>query len=420
MPPSQRATIALNQKEAAVATPRLTPRVALFTGAYNHIADGVSRTLNRLVSYLERQGASVLVFAPTISNPPVQHEGTLVSIPSIPVPGRPEYRISLGLTQRHRQLLTAFEPDLIHIATPDLLGLQALLLARRRGIPVVASYHTHFSAYLKYYHLQWSERMLWAYLRWFYRQCRQVYVPSTSMIEILRAHGIDHNLYLWERGVDTVLFNPAQRSLSWRRNVLGVADDEVVVAYVGRLVWEKGLDVLAATIDRLRQDQVPHRCLIVGEGPARRELEGRLPDAIFTGYLEGRALARAYASADVFFFPSETETFGNVTLEAMASGLPAVCADAPGSNMLIEHGRTGFLATPGCLEDFAGYLRRLILDADLRRTMGHHARERARHFDWEAVLNRLYGYYLEVLAPVWQPTGDGAATELPHLTATAA
>ncbi|WP_243664313.1 glycosyltransferase family 4 protein, partial [Rhodothermus marinus] len=237
------------------------------------------------------------------------------------------------------------------------------------------------------------------YLRWFYRQCRQIYVPSTSMIEILRAHGIDQNLYLWERGVDTGLFNPAQRSSAWRRNVLGVADDEVVVAYVGRLVWEKGLDVLAATINRLRQEQVPHRCLIVGEGPARHELEARLPEAIFTGYLEGRELARAYASADVFFFPSETETFGNVTLEAMASGLPAVCADAPGSNMLIEHGRTGFLATPGRVEEFAGYLRRLILDAELRRTMSRHALERARHFDWEAVLNRLYGYYLDVLAP---------------------
>ncbi|SHK30338.1 glycosyltransferase family 4 protein [Rhodothermus profundi] len=405
----------------APAGPRLVaPRIALFTGAYNHIADGVSRTLNRLVGYLEQRGASVLVFAPTVPNPPVRHEGTLVPVPSIPVPGRPEYRISLGLTRRHRRLLATFEPDLIHIATPDLLGFQALRLARRQGIPVVASYHTHFSAYLKYYHLQWSERLLWSYLRWFYGQCQQIYVPSTSMIDILRAHGIRHNLYLWERGVDTNLFNPAQRSYAWRRNVLGVADHEVIVAYVGRLVWEKGLNVLAATIDRLRQAHVPFRCLIVGEGPARRELEARLPTAIFTGYLEGRELARAYASADVFFFPSETETFGNVTLEAMASGLPAVCADAPGSNMLIEHGRTGFLATPGHVEEFAGYLRRLILSVDLRRTMGRYALQRARHFDWEAVLNRLYGYYLDVLAPALQPAGDGAATELPELTATAA
>lgn len=410
----------INRQEV-IANPRpLAPRIALFTGAYNHIADGVSRTLNRLVSYLERRGASVLVFAPTVPNPPVQHAGTLVPVSSMPVPGRSEYRISLGLTRRHRQLLAAFEPDLIHIATPDLLGFQALLLARRQGLPVVASYHTHFSAYLKYYHLQWSERALWAYLRWFYRQCRQIYVPSTSMIEILRAHGINRNLYLWERGVDTSLFNPNRRSLAWRQNSLGVADDEVVVAYVGRLVWEKGLDVLAATIERLCQEQLPHRCLIVGEGPARRELEARLPNAIFTGYLEGRELARAYASADVFFFPSETETFGNVTLEAMASGLPAICADAPGSNMLIKHGRTGFLATPGCVEEFAGYLRRLILEAELRRTMGHQALQRAQHFDWEAVLNRLYGYYWDVLAPALHPTGDGSATELPELTATAA
>lgn len=402
-------------KEATAKVNLIAPRIALFTGAYNHIADGVSRTLNRLVAYLERRGVSVLVFAPTIPNPPVRHAGTLVPVPSIPVPGRSEYRISLGLTARHRRLLASFEPDLIHIATPDFLGFQALWWARRKQIPVVASYHTHFNAYLKYYYLNWSEQLLWAYLRWFYRQCRQIYVPSTSILEILQAKGLGQNLLLWERGVDTQLFHPGQRSLSWRRNVLNIADDEVVVAYVGRLVWEKGLGIFADTIEQLRARQVPHRCLIVGDGPARSRLEARLPEAIFTGYLEGKALARAYASADVFFFPSETETFGNVTLEAMASGLPAVCADAPGSNMLIEHGRTGFLAKPGHVEEFVVYLERLILDPELRQRMGQRALARAQHFDWEAVLDRLYGYYLEVLLPASViSAGDGAATNLPE------
>jgi len=402
-------------KEATAKVNLIAPRIALFTGAYNHIADGVSRTLNRLVAYLERRGVSVLVFAPTIPNPPVRHAGTLVPVPSIPVPGRSEYRISLGLTARHRRLLASFEPDLIHIATPDFLGFQALWWARRKQIPVVASYHTHFNAYLKYYYLNWSEQLLWAYLRWFYRQCRQIYVPSTSILEILQAKGLGQNLLLWERGVDTQLFHPGQRSLSWRRNVLNIADDEVVVAYVGRLVWEKGLGIFADTIEQLRARQVPHRCLIVGDGPARSRLEARLPEAIFTGYLEGKALARAYASADVFFFPSETETFGNVTLEAMASGLPAVCADAPGSNMLIEHGRTGFLAKPGHVEEFVVYLERLILDPELRQRMGQHALARAQHFDWEAVLDRLYGYYLEVLLPASViSASDGAATNLPE------
>jgi glycosyltransferase involved in cell wall biosynthesis len=394
-------------------------RVALFTGAYNHIADGVSLTLNRLVAHLERKGAAVRVFAPTVEDPPVDHAGTLVPVRSVRAPGRPDYRVALGLSCAARKELKAFRPNLFHVATPDLLGRSARKWARRWGVPLVASYHTHFSSYLKYYGLGLLEGALWAYLRRFYRPCRHIYVPSPSMAEVLRHRGVTGGLRLWQRGVDTTRFSPNQRSLEWRR-ARAIGDDEVVVSFVSRLVREKGLDVFAEVVEGLHARGVPCRCLVVGDGPARREMEARLPEtATFTGHLEGKALARAYASGDVFLFPSDTETFGNVTLEAMASGLPTICADATGSSTLVDDERTGLLAPSGNARAFLDATACLVTRTRLRRRMGRAARRRAQRYDWHAILSRMAGYYDEILNPhrarAQQAAGDGAARSEPAL-----
>jgi glycosyltransferase involved in cell wall biosynthesis len=217
------------------------------------------------------------------------------------------------------------------------------------------------------------------------------------MADILREHGITEGLRLWQRGVETDRFNPAHRSRDWRRTH-GIADDEVVVTFVSRLVWEKGLDVYADVIEALQARDVPHRSLVVGDGPARNEIEDRLPETVFTGYLRGDALSRAYASSDVFLFPSDTETFGNVTLEAMASGLPTVCADAVGSRDLVADGTTGFLCPPGDADAFTDAVQRLVTDAETRQDMAAAALERAQTFAWDAILARMNDYYDEVLA----------------------
>jgi phosphatidylinositol alpha 1,6-mannosyltransferase len=374
-------------------------RVALFTGNYNHIPDGVSRTLNRVVAFLERQHVPALVFGPTIDEPPMAHAGELVTVPSVAAPGRPEYRVSLGLSRAARTRLEAFAPTLVHIATPDILGLRALRWARSHGIPVVATYHTHFASYLGYYRLGWAESTLWRYVRWFYAQCEHVYVPSRSMIDVLREKGVESDLRLWERGVETDRFHPRHRSMDWRRQH-GIGDDEVVVAFVSRLVWEKGLDVYAEVVQQLVATSRAVRALVVGSGPAGDGLRERLPEnAIFTGHAEGEELAQAYASSDVFLFPSETETFGNVTLEAMASGLPAVCADATGSKQLVAHGETGFLAPPRDADAFTEYTARLVDNAGLRATFGAAGRAAAEPYAWDAVLGRLLDYYHDALAP---------------------
>lgn len=404
-------TFSAPRRETTLGSP--PKRVALFTGAYNHIADGVSLTLNRLVDFLERHGTEVLVFAPTVDDAPVNHHGTLVAIPSVPAPGRPEYRISLGISSEAQRRLEAFQPSLIHIATPDVLGYQALQLGQEWGLPVVSSYHTHFSSYLKYYHLDMLEGMLWKYLRWFYSQCEHVYVPSPSIAADLRRHSITDGLRLWRRGVDTTRFSPDHRSAAWRRQH-GIGEDEVVVSFVSRLVWEKGLDVYADVIERLEAKGIPHRSMIVGDGPVRDELEARLSRTIFTGHLSGHDLTQAYASSDVFLFPSDTETFGNVTLEAMASGVPTVCADATGSNALVEDGTTGVLAPAGDVDAFFDAVKHLTTHAERRTQMGRAAREAARRYDWETVLSHMDRYYDEILRPA-AFAGDGASVPEPTL-----
>lgn len=369
-------------------------RIALFTGNYNYIIDGVSRTLHRTVEHLERRGHRVLVFGSAGGSPPLAAPGEFVAIPSVAIPGRGEYRLSTRLPQAARARLDAFDPDLIHIATPDILGLAAMRYGRRRGTPVVSSFHTHYSSYLRYYRCGWLEPLAWWYLRRFYARCRQTYVPSTSMLEELRDRGFTGDLRLWARGIDAEAFGPGRRSLPWRRG-LGIEDGQVVVAFISRLVKEKGLDAYADATEELARRGLAHRRLIVGEGPERARLAARLPDAIFTGHLEGADLARAYASADVFLFPSETETFGNVTLEALASGLPAVCANATGSSFLVEDGVSGFLAPQQALAD---PLARLVADPALRARMGAAARARAERFSWAEAMRLLESYYRDALA----------------------
>jgi len=370
-------------------------KLALVTSSYNYIPDGVALTLNRLVGYLERQGVEVLVFAPIADRPAFRHQGTIVPVPSMPLPGRPEYRLALGMAGYVKRQLLDFQPDIIHIGVPDLLGHVALALANAHGIPAVASYHTRYETYLRHYwHLAWLEGFLTRRLRRFYGSCREVYVPSDSVREALLADGLRDNFKPWPRGIDTARFTPSKRSTAWRTRH-GIGPDEVVILHVSRLVREKRLDTLTAALNRV---SVPHRVLIVGDGPDRGLVEGELPHAIFAGFLAGEDLATAYASSDIFVFPSDSESFGNVTLEAMASGLPSVCADATGSRSLVVAGETGFLAPAGDAEAFAQAITSLVQDTNLRRSMGQAARLRAQTFSWEETLAKMLGYYRALLS----------------------
>lgn len=372
-------------------------KVAIFTGNYNHIRDGVSLTLNRLVRFLMNNGVEVLVFAPTIDKPALDHNGTLSAVPSIKLPGRPEYLVSTGFPEKKRKILEDFDPDLVHIATPDILGFKALKWAQEAGKPAVSSFHTHFSSYLKYYKIGFLVPLLWKYLSWFYNQCEQVYVPSQSMADILKEKPIVSDIKIWARGIDTELFHPSKRDKKWREK-FGFKESDIVITYVSRLVWEKNPRLYADVVKRLQKKYEHVRALIVGNGPALTELKKIFPEAVYTGFLKGDELAASYANSDIFFFPSDTETFGNVTLEAMASGLPCVVADATGSKSLVEHSENGFVIPVEKRDAFYGHLENLISNKNLRDRMGKSSREKSKHYTWNAVNSRLLKFYKEVLS----------------------
>ena len=371
-------------------------KVALFTGNYHHVRDGVSLTLNRLVAFLLENGVDVLVFGPTIDDPPMEHSGVMVAVPSVKAPGRPEYRITTGFHDDAREKLEDFDPDIVHIATPDILGYKALKWARKNSVLVVSSFHTHFTSYLKYYKLGLMEPLGWKYLRWFYGQCEHVYVPTESMAQELRDQQIDTNLKIWARGIDVEKFNPSYRNQSWRKKV-GFSEDDIVVTFVSRLVWEKNLELFADVVQDVQKTEPKLKALVVGEGPAMTGLKHMMPNAAYLGFLKGEELSSAYANSDIFFFPSDTETFGNVTLEAMASGLPCLVADAVGSKSLVAQNKNGFLGDVNDPETFKKYLKKLVDDSDLRQRMTAESLTRAEDYSWESINNNLLGYYQEIL-----------------------
>lgn len=371
-------------------------RVALVSGNYNCVRDGANKALNRLVDYLLRQGVHVRVYSPTIDEPAFEATGDLVSLPSLPIPLRSEYRISLGLPPHVRKDLAEFAPNIVHVSSPDISAHRAVSWARSRGIPAIASVHTRFDTYLAYYNLQNLEPMVRAILRRLYLRCDAIVAPSESMASVLRAQRMNRDITIWTRGVDRDQFNPKRRDMEWRRS-MGIGDDEFVVLFLGRIVMEKALDVFSDAMDVLAEKGVKHRVLVVGEGPARPWLEERLPDAVYAGHLSGDDLARAVASADVLLNPSVTEAFGNVTLEAMASGLPVIAVNATGATNLVTHGVTGFLAEPGDYETIADELATYGRDPKVRRKHGQAGLKVAEGRDWDQINSAVLRTYNRVI-----------------------
>ncbi|MCY7339495.1 MAG: glycosyltransferase family 1 protein [Sphingomonas bacterium] len=371
-------------------------RIALFSGNYNYVRDGANQALNRLVDFLLRQGAHVRIYAPTVANPAFEATGDLVSVPAMAIPGRPEYRLPLRIPLSVRRDLEAFAPNVVHVASPDIVSHRAISWARARGIPIVASVHTRFETYLEYYRLQWLEPAVRGILRRFYGRCDAIVAPAESTAAILRAQRMNRDISIWTRGIDREQFNPGRRSEAFRQEN-GFASDEVVVSFLGRLVLEKGLDVFADAIDAATQSGAALRVLVIGDGPARSWFVERLPQAMFTGSLEGAALATALASSDVFLNPSITETFGNVTLEAMASGLPVIAAVASGATNLVQDGATGTLVEPGDISAYGRALNRYAADALLRQRHGAAGLAYAQTRDWDAINAAVMHVYERVI-----------------------
>jgi len=371
-------------------------RIALFSGNYNYTLDGANKSLNRLVGHLQSTvDAQVRVYSPTGPNPAFEPMGELISVPSVKIPFRRDYRLALGLPRALRRDVEAFKPDLIHLSAPDLLGSAALKLARALKVPVVASLHTLFDTYLDYYGLGRLRPLVRRQLWNFYGACDYVLAPTEAIGDELRAQNLPARIRTWARGVDPELFHPGRRSEAWRLSQ-GFAPDRPVIVFLGRIVMEKGLAAFAETIGQLETAGHAPQVVVIGDGPGRSWFQERMPSAVFTGFLTGETLATALASGDIFLNPSTTETFGNVNLEAMACGLAMVCADAPNTRALLRHGRNALLCADHPTA-YADALSGLLVHPEEQRRLGAAALERSGAYRWTEILDEVLDVYAEAL-----------------------
>jgi phosphatidylinositol alpha 1,6-mannosyltransferase len=367
-------------------------RVAYFAGTMRPGHDGVTRVLYRLVDAVRERGIASEFFSPIVP-PQSQQTVPMHKVPSVAFPLYPDYRLALPGYRHFERRLRAFAPDIIHINSPCPLGYAAVRYGNKHGIPVVATYHTHFPSYAKYYKITALEAFSWTYLRNLYNECAAVYVPSEPVRSELRDHGLITTEFL-PHGVDTSAFHPRYRDEEWRRSMGW--EGKTVLLFAGRLVWEKDLKTLAEAYRIISEKYDNAVFVVAGDGPVRAEIAALMPKAVFLGMLSGNALSRAYASSDVFVFPSTTETFGNVTLEAMASGVVPVCAAEGGAAGFVRSGATGLLAEPRDGVDFAHHIETMISRPEERQRMASSALEFARRQSWDRIFDRLFASYVAI------------------------
>jgi glycosyltransferase involved in cell wall biosynthesis len=310
---------------------------------------------------------------------------TLVS--SVPLPRYAGLRVGLPATATLTRLWSRQRPHIVHVITEGPLGLSALAAARRLGIPAASDFHTNFHSYSKHYGFGVLRPVIAAYLRRFHNQGLCTFVPTHQLKSQLAEEGY-RDLHVVARGVDTQLYSPAHRSAGLRSR-WGLSGDELAVVYVGRLAPEKNMPLVFSAFDAIRESVPSARLVLVGDGPQRAELAKRYLGHIFAGMRHGEDLAAHYAAGDVFLFPSLTETFGNVTLEAMASGLAVVAYDYAGAREHIQHGETGMLAAYGDARAFTDAAIQVARDHALRERIRHGARATASRVDWAVVVDDL-------------------------------
>lgn len=371
--------------------------VSLVTETFDPDINGVAMTLAQLHASLLASGHHVQVICPRADEP--RDLPDCLEVPGVALPFYKAVRFGFPMRGRLLRNWRAQRPDLVHIATEGPLGLAALQAARRLGIPVTSSLHTNFHTYMAHYRLGWLTRPVMAYLRWFHNRTALTFIPTDQQASVLAAMQFER-LVVLGRGVDTKLFTPTRRDeglrQEWRRNVAQVSDNDALVAlHVGRLAAEKNLDLLVTSLEAMRATRPDLLAVVVGDGPERARLERALPWVRFVGMKRGEVLARHYASADLFVFPSKSETFGNVVLEAMASGLSCISFNYAAGSRLIQDGISGYLVD---WDDDEGFVRTSV-DATIKRQaeMGEQARKTAAEFDWGLITRSFEHHLLMVL-----------------------
>ena len=394
------------------APPVRSMRVAFVTETYPPEVNGVALTMARIVNGIAARSHEVQLVRPRQNSENTDqltdrfHE---VFTRGLPIPRYPDLRMGLPSKRALVRLWSHKRPDVVHIATEGPLGWSALQAARLLKLPVCSDFRTNFHAYSKHYGIGWLQRPIMGYLRKFHNRTQATMVPTEALRQELAASGFQR-LSVVSRGVDVGLFNPKRRNEALR-NHWGAAKDDFVALYVGRLAPEKNLDVLVASFASIKARRPNARFVVVGDGPARAELAQCMPDAVFTGQRRGDDLAAHYASADLFVFPSLTETFGNVTVEAMASGLPVLAFDHAAASELITSGENGLLIRFGNGAAFVDTAASLVGKRQWLQYMGESAHRRVAALDWDQVVLRFEQVLRRTIDEVQQP---GLLTETLH------
>jgi glycosyltransferase involved in cell wall biosynthesis len=377
---------------------RRSLRVAVVTETWPPEVNGVAATSARVVAELRDRGHELQVIRPRQN-----HEDGAAEEPGyaevlmrgLPIPRYPQLKMGLPSRRTLLRLWGLQRPDVVHIVTEGPLGWSALQAAQALRLPVVSDFRTNFHAYSRHYGVAWLQRPIVGYLRKFHNRTACTMVPTDTLRSELQAEGF-MNLRVVARGVDTNLFDPARRSEALRRS-WGVAPDQMVAMHVGRIAPEKNLETLIAAHAAMRQRDPRVKLVFVGDGPARAAMQQRCPDAHFAGLQRGEALAAHYASADVFLFPSLTETYGNVLPEALASGLAVVAFDCAAAGQLVSHGHNGLLVKPGEGAEFCSTAARLAGHLAEARLLGAEGRHTALKLDWGRIAREVESEYLSAI-----------------------
>lgn len=377
-------------------------RIALFTETFLPKVDGIVTRLCQTITYLRQFDHEILIVAP--AGGITDYKGAQVyGVSGLPLPMYPELKLALP-RPAIGDAISRFNPDLIHIVNPAVLGMAGLFYSKLWKIPLVASYHTHLPHYLKYYGFSMFEGLMWELIKMTHNQARLNLCTSNAMVTELSEHGVER-LALWQRGVDIEQFNPEYESQDMRSHLTQGVPNSPLLLYVGRLSAEKEIEAIKPVLE-----SIPNaRLALVGDGPHRNQLEAFFAGTptFFAGYMSGTALSSAFASADAFMFPSRTETLGLVLLEAMAAGCPVVAAGTGGITDIVEDGENGYLFDPNDEDGAIAATQRLFHNANERETVRLQARQEAERWGWEAATRQLEQYYSGVLNKGKVPVGAG-------------
>ena len=363
-------------------------RIAVFSDTFFPQINGVSRVLEKYLEYMDEKDIEYSLFVPDKQES--VYNGDIIPLGGVKFVLYPEMKIVLPRYLKIKHVLDTFKPDLIHVATPFAMGLMGIKYARARQLPLISSYHTNFDQYLNYYHLPLLVRPVNKYVKWFHSFSQLNFCPSHETLLQLQELGI-RNLEVCPNGVDQAFFSPDFRNAQTRQSLFA-GEERPILLYVGRIAPEKGLDVLIKAVQTLNAEGASFKLILVGDGPSREKLESMgIDNVLFLGYKSGRELQEIYASADLFVFPSATETFGNVILEAMCSGLPVVAARAGGVKDNVIDRYNGITFQPGDHLDMARAINMLLLDKTMHSQFVSNAVEYAMTKTWEGIFDQFFG-----------------------------